>query len=48
MTCQQCGAACQGGLCRQCEVENAHAHLADEVASDSVWDRDDDTEGDDD
>jgi len=47
MTCSQCGAACQGGLCRQCEVENAHAHLADEVASGDPWDHDDDTEGDD-
>ena len=42
MSCSQCGTACQGGLCRQCEVENAHEHLADELASD------DDTEGDDD
>jgi len=26
MTCQQCGAPCQGRLCKQCEVENAHEH----------------------
>ena len=26
MTCQQCGAACQGGLCKQCEIEKAHEH----------------------
>jgi len=41
-TCADCGAPCQGARCRQCEVENAHAHLADELA------RDDETEGDDD
>ncbi|MDB2226184.1 hypothetical protein PM023_16175 [Halorubrum ezzemoulense] len=47
MTCQKCGSACQGGLCRQCEVERQYEHLADEVASGDPWDRDDDTEGDD-
>jgi DNA modification methylase len=26
MTCQQCGAPCQGRLCKQCEIENAHEH----------------------
>lgn len=41
MTCQQCGSPCQGGLCRQCEVERQFEHLADELA------RDDDAEGDD-
>lgn len=41
MSCQQCGAACQGGLCRQCEIERQYAHLADELGSD-------DTEADDD
>jgi len=50
MTCSQCGTACQGGLCRQCETERKFEHLAEEVASGSVWDSDhddDDTEGDD-
>ena len=41
MTCQQCSAPCQGSLCKQCEIENAHAHRAAELA-------DDDAEGDDD
>jgi len=40
MSCSECGAPCQGGLCQQCEIEAAHAHLADELAND------DDTEGD--
>lgn len=34
MSCQRCGSGAQGGLCRQCEVELAHEHLADELASD--------------
>ena len=42
MTCSRCGSYAQGGLCRQCEVEQQYEHLADELASD------DDTEGDDD
>ena len=42
MTCSRCGAACQGGLCKQCEVERQFEHMADELA------RDDDEEGDDD
>jgi len=47
VSCSQCGAPCQGSICRQCEVENAHAHLAEEISSDSVWDSDDEEEGDD-
>ncbi len=42
MTCSRCGAPCQGGLCRQCEVELAHEDQAAALARD-----DDDTEGDD-
>jgi len=34
MTCQQCGAACQGGLCKQCEIENAYEHRAAELRDD--------------
>jgi len=34
MTCDQCGAPCQGGLCKQCEVEAQFAHLTDELARD--------------
>ena len=30
-TCR-CGAQCRGGLCRQCEIEEEFAHLADELA----------------
>ena len=41
MTCSRCSAPCQGGLCRQCEVELAHEDQADALA------RDDDAEGDD-
>ena len=41
MSCSQCGAACQGGLCKQCEIERQFAHQAEELA------RDDDTEADD-
>jgi len=33
MTCR-CGAPCQGQLCKQCEIEEANEHLADELASD--------------
>jgi hypothetical protein len=40
MTCQQCSAPCQGSLCKQCEIETAHAHRAAELARD-------DEEGDD-
>ena len=36
MTCDQCGAPCQGGLCRQCEVEAQFAHLTDELARDDA------------
>jgi len=39
MSCSQCGAACQGSLCKQCEIERQFAHQAAELA--------DDTEGDD-
>jgi len=42
MSCQQCGAPCQGSLCRQCEVERQYAHLADELASDGETEADDD------
>ena len=42
MTCAQCGAACQGGLCRQCEIERAFQDQADELAA-----TDFDEEGDD-
>ena len=42
MSCSQCGAACQGGLCKQCEIERQFAHQAEELAR-----GDDDTEGDD-
>jgi hypothetical protein len=38
MTCDDCGAACQGTRCRQCEVERQYAHLTDD--SGSRWDRD--------
>ena len=48
MTCSRCGSYAQGDLCRQCETELKFSHLADEVASGDPWDRDDDTEGDDD
>jgi len=41
MSCQDCGAPCQGGLGRQWEIERQFAHLADELASGG------DTEGDD-
>jgi len=34
MTCQQCGAACQGGLCKQCEIENAYEHQRAELRDD--------------
>ena len=36
MSCSQCGAPCQGGLCQQCEVENQFEHLADDLASDEA------------
>jgi len=42
MSCQQCGAACQGGLCKQCEIENAWEHKADDLASDDKTDADHD------
>ena len=42
MSCSQCGAACQGGLCKQCEIEQQFAHQAEELAR-----SDDETEGDD-
>ena len=42
MSCSQCGAACQGGLCKQCEIERQFAHQAEELAR-----GDDDTEADD-
>jgi len=42
MSCQQCGAACQGGLCKQCEIENAWEHKADDLASDDKSDADHD------
>jgi len=41
MSCSQCGAACQGGLCKQCEIERQFAHQAEELA------RNEETEGDD-
>jgi len=41
MSCSQCGAACQGRLCKQCEIERQFAHQAEELA------RDEETEGDD-
>ena len=44
MSCQQCGAACQGGLCKQCEIENAWEHKADDLASDDKSDADHDFE----
>jgi hypothetical protein len=34
MSCGQCGAPCHGGLCKQCEIESAYEHLADELAAD--------------
>jgi len=45
MTCR-CGKRCQGRLCKQCEIEEANEHLADEIANESRWDSDD--SGDDD
>jgi len=42
MSCQQCGAACQGGLCKQCEIENAWEHKADDLTSDDKSDDDHD------
>jgi hypothetical protein len=39
MTCQRCSAACQGRLCKQCEIERQFEHMTI---------GDDDTEGDDD
>ena len=42
MSCSQCGAACQGGLCKQCEIERQFAHQAEELAR-----GDDEEEGDD-
>jgi len=35
MTCR-CGAPCQGSLCKQCEIEEAYAHLADDLARDDT------------
>lgn len=32
MSCDSCGAPCQGGLCQQCGIEDAYEHLADELA----------------
>ncbi len=32
MTCRKCGAPCQGGLCRQCEIEAEFAHLKQDLA----------------
>jgi len=43
MSCDRCNAACQGALCRQCEVYQRHQHLADELAR-----ADDEAEADDD
>lgn len=34
MSCGQCGSPCEGGLCRQCEIEQAHEHLANELRDD--------------
>jgi len=34
MSCQRCGARCQGGLCQQCEVERQFEHMAEELAAD--------------
>jgi len=48
MTCADCGAPCQGSICRQCETQRKFEHLADDLATGDPWDRDDDTEGDDD
>ena len=38
MSCAQCSAPCNGSLCKQCEIEHAHAHLADELARDEEGD----------
>lgn len=38
MSCGECGAPCQGGLCKQCEIESAYEHLADELANEEVSD----------
>jgi hypothetical protein len=37
-----CGAQCRGSICKQCLVEQNHEHLAEEVASDNVWDSEED------
>jgi len=36
MSCSRCDAPCQGGLCRQCEVELAHEHQAAALARDDA------------
>lgn len=39
MTCDECGAPCQGSRCRQCEIERAHEYQAAELREER--DRDD-------
>lgn len=44
MNCTKCGARCQGGLCRQCEIERQFEDQANELAD---ADLSEDTEADD-
>lgn len=35
MTCRKCGSACQGRLCRQCEIERQFEHQKEQLSADS-------------